>query len=71
MAKGEFDDYIQQDLVRGDRSRSEREPTRTCSSCGGRGNSTEMRQDGTNSKGRPQFKNATVACKSCGGRGVR
>lgn len=71
MAKGEFDDYIQQDLVRGDRSRSEREPTRTCSQCGGRGNVTEMRQSGTNAKGKPVFKNENVSCKTCGGRGVR
>lgn len=62
------DDYIQQDLVRGG---SSREPSRTCSSCGGRGNTTEMRQTGTNSKGKPEFRNETVSCKSCGGRGTR
>lgn len=69
--KGEFDDYIQQDLVRGDRSpRAEREPTRTCGACSN-GKVTSMEPDGVNAKGRPQFKNVTRNCDSCGGRGVR
>lgn len=69
--KGEFDDYIEQNLERGDRSRSEREPTRTCGQCSGRGNVTEMQDDGVDSKGRPRRKNATVPCSTCRGSGVR
>ncbi len=68
--KGEFDDYIEQDLKRGDRSRSEREPTRTCGQCKG-GQVTSLEPDGVNAKGRPQYKNVTTNCTSCGGRGVR
>lgn len=69
--KGEFDDRIEQDLRRGDRSRSEREPTRTCSQCSGRGNTTELRETGRNAKGKPEYRNVTTNCRSCGGRGVR
>jgi hypothetical protein len=68
--KGEFDDYIHQDLKRGDRSRSEREPTRTCGHCNG-GKVIEMQDDGVDAKGKPKFKNVTSNCDSCGGRGVR
>jgi hypothetical protein len=68
--KGEFDDWIDRSLERGDRSRSAREPTRTCGNCVN-GQVTELRPDGVNAKGKPQFRNVTSPCKSCGGRGVR
>jgi hypothetical protein len=64
------DDYIQQALERGDRSRSEREPTRTCSNCTG-GKVTSLESDGVNAKGQPKYKNVARNCDSCGGRGVR
>jgi hypothetical protein len=64
------DDFIQQNLERGDRSRSAREPTRPCGSCTN-GQVTEMREDGVNAKGKPVFKNETKACRRCGGSGLR
>lgn len=65
------DDYIQQSLERGDRSRSEREPTRTCNDCSGRGNVTQMREDGKNAKGKPVYRSETRPCTRCGGSGRR
>ena len=47
------------------------EPTRTCGSCGGSGNVTEMVQVGTNEAGKPIFENRTRPCGACGGSGVR
>jgi DnaJ-class molecular chaperone len=69
--KDEFDDYIQQDLVRGDRSqRAEREPTRTCSNCNGNRTITQS-VTSYNSKGKPVTKGERITCPTCGGRGVR